>query len=163
MINLCIRLLSFPYHPLFFWYKDLTLVLNYRLLFILQALSSSVTSNVVSALLDQPCLLYYYLLNTYIPHWTKGMSLEPFLLIFAKTLIQWTIRFCCTNSAPFQLSSNVVMMLALYLSNRSQVVKIGHVTSSPVTCNVGVPPGSILGPLLFFSVYQLPSQWVWIL
>lgn len=36
-----------------------------------------------------------------------------------------------------------------YLENRSQVVKLDNVISIPLNNNIGVPQGSILGPLLF--------------
>jgi Reverse transcriptase (RNA-dependent DNA polymerase) len=36
-----------------------------------------------------------------------------------------------------------------YLQNRSMLVKIGSNYSSKMTCNTGVPQGSILGPLLY--------------
>ena len=42
------------------------------------------------------------------------------------------------------------LWIKTYLSDRSQFVRIGSHTSQPVTCNIGVPQGSVLGPLLFF-------------
>ena len=40
-------------------------------------------------------------------------------------------------------------MMASYLSKGSQLVCIEQVTSSLLESNIGVPQGSILGPLLF--------------
>ena len=49
-------------------------------------------------------------------------------------------------------------MLSLYLRNRSQTVKIDRATSQPLVCDMGVPQGSILGPLLFsFIHHNLPQ------
>ena len=36
-----------------------------------------------------------------------------------------------------------------YLQNRPQIVKVGGITSNPMTVKCGVPHGSVLGPLLF--------------
>jgi len=47
------------------------------------------------------------------------------------------------------------LWIKTYLSNRSQFVRIGSHTSQPVTCNIGVPQGSVVGPLLF-SIYTSP-------
>ena len=40
-------------------------------------------------------------------------------------------------------------MLQSYLLNRTQMVKIGNVLSNEMQLNVGVPQGSVLGPILF--------------
>lgn len=45
-----------------------------------------------------------------------------------------------------------------YLSNRVQAVQISDSLSSYLTCSVGVPLGSILGPILFsLYVNDLPN------
>ena len=52
----------------------------------------------------------------------------------------------------FNLSANTLAWISSYLSNRTQCVKIKNVCSSNLKCTMGVPQGSVLGPLLF-SLY----------
>ena len=47
------------------------------------------------------------------------------------------------------MSASVMQWFKSYLSERSQSVKIEGNISRPCHLNVGVPQGSILGPLLF--------------
>ena len=49
----------------------------------------------------------------------------------------------------FGIESSAIDWLTSYLTNRSQFVKLGDVLSPPTHCNIGVPQGSVLGPILF--------------
>ena len=49
----------------------------------------------------------------------------------------------------FGIESSAIDWLTSYLTNRSQFVKFGDVLSPPTHCSIGVPQGSVLGPILF--------------
>lgn len=50
--------------------------------------------------------------------------------------------------SSFGLTNKSINWFKSYLSNRQQITEIDHFHSSPETVTVGVPQGSILGPLL---------------
>ena len=52
----------------------------------------------------------------------------------------------------YGLSESTIKLIKNYLSNRSQFCQYYEVSSDVVSTNIGVPHGSILGPLLF-SIY----------
>ena len=49
-----------------------------------------------------------------------------------------------------------------YLQNRPQMVKVGGITSNPMTVKCGVPQGSVLGPILLLiyinDIHKLSSE-----
>jgi len=55
----------------------------------------------------------------------------------------------------FGISGVALSWITSYLKDRSQYVKVGEEKSARTVCEVGVPQGSVLGPLLF-SAYVCP-------
>lgn len=66
---------------------------------------------------------------------------RAFETIDRKRLVQKLQTCGITNSA--------LVWFADYLENRSHVTRVNNVTSNPVNSEIGVPQGSVLGPLLF--------------
>ena len=58
-------------------------------------------------------------------------------------------RLLSRLSTSFGVRGAALAWLTSYLTNRTQTVRIGSVTSEPSICLSGVPRGSVLGPIVF--------------
>ena len=66
---------------------------------------------------------------------------KAFDMIDRKLLLQKLFEYDFINSA--------ISLIESYFSNRKQMVRIGENKSDFIDVNLGVPQGSVLGPLLF--------------
>ena len=101
------------------------------------------------------------------PHFSKHLTIfsplptivKPTLLVSLDlsaafdTIDHSTLLSCLATS--FGVNGTALAWISSYLTNRSQTVCIGSVSSDPSICVSGVPQGSVLGPLLL-SLYISP-------
>jgi hypothetical protein len=89
----------------------------------------------------------------FISIWKKALDENIF---FGAVMMDLSKAFDCLPHClliaklhAYGFTQNSCLLVAAYLSNRQQRVKLGSIRSSWLTFNKGVPQGSILGPVLF--------------
>lgn len=93
----------------------------------------------------------------------KGQSIVAVFLDFQRPFETIDCNILLRKLAKYGVSERAIGWFASYLRDRSQVVKIGDVTSTPLGVPLEVPQGSILGPLLFnvyIMIWEMTSNGV---
>ena len=86
-------------------------------------------------------------------------SLQAIYLDFEKAFDKVPHDLCIYKLNKFGISGNAFKLLANYLTNRKQQVRIGAAVSSHLEVSSGVPQGSLLGPVFFITFNNdLPSS-----
>ena len=75
-------------------------------------------------------------------------------MISVQHLILWTQIFCYRSLRIYGFDNGSLSWIQSYLSDRHQAVWIDHVFSDFISHSIGVPQGSILGPLFFLIYYS---------
>lgn len=94
---------------------------------------------------------------------SKGFNDKSFV---HATLCDLSRAFECLNHKilldklkHYKFCDASIMLIKNYLQKRAQIVKVGGKLSEPRLVNVGIPTGSILGPLIFLIyINDLPSN-----
>ena len=150
---------------------------NYRPVSILTTISKIFEKNMASQ------LQHYFddIFHPYLSAFRKGYSTQSLLLrivedakhhidkgeLVGLLMMDLSKAFDClphkltiAKLKAYGLSGQACLLLASYLSNRKQRVKIGDVKSEWVSINKGVPQGSNLGPLIFNIFINDIFHWV---
>jgi hypothetical protein len=92
-------------------------------------------------------------LQTILENWKTSISLKKIVLAifidFKKAFDLINPKLLFRKLFHYGFDTMAIKLLMSYFSERKQVTKINQICSDPIDIEIGVPQGSVLGPLLF--------------
>ena len=90
----------------------------------------------------------------------KGGIVGAVFLDLKKAFDTVNHQILLSKLSSYNFSDEAMKWMESYLTNRKQCVHIGNSYSSYLDCNIGVPQGSVLGPILFSLYINTSLQFV---
>jgi len=81
-----------------------------------------------------------------------------YLWIFEKLSTPYLTVYCFKNYVNYGIRGPAHSLLKSYQASRTQFASLNSASSTPKPINIGVPQGSILGPLFLIYINDLPNS-----